>query len=523
MDSQPHGSTSQTIYINPRFKNAHINPNFLQKPKAPSAIHVNPKFLNKDTPKPVAVPHKEFPPLAIIPTMDTCENTYPNANRKFIRPGITTLRTAPVSTLQTPLIKLGSRKLVRASEIVKKVEGEFASLPKTPVVRKAVQSKYKIVKKIDAFKIDRRVSCTKVSPIKKIGFVGRYALNRASILTPKKIIISDQKLHKIGNCTKQSKTTQHKTLEYLEINGLRYKSSKNKLQKADKSVEVTTRDPAVAPAKTDRNIFIRGDKYQLVGNGVSLIRSTETSNPMKRIDLGGFTFVARSPNTFVRTDVHRARSHLLQAKQKSIQCLSRRSRVKSNMACPIFKKLGRCVAFDAGKCHRVHDRKHVTICSRFLKGCCSIDKCLLSHDVTLSKMPTCKFYLQGCCVKTDCPYLHKKVGEKTEICQAFVNGFCADAEQCKRRHEFPAKLLVKSKSGASPKLKKTNKPQVESANVEIEPSLDELSLKNDRYFGENDAEDVEMAQDKSENDDEPMTKSRSRPRLGDLPAFIPLE
>lgn len=76
-------------------------------------------------------------------------------------------------------------------------ETDFTSVPKSPVVRKAVQSKYKIVKKIDAFKIDRRILSTKVGPVKKIGFVGRYALNRASILTPKKIIVSDPKLHKM--------------------------------------------------------------------------------------------------------------------------------------------------------------------------------------------------------------------------------------------------------------------------------------------------------------------------------------
>lgn len=63
---------------------------------------------------------------------------------------------------------------------------------------------------------------------------------------------------------------------------------------------------------------------------------------------------------------------------------------------------------------------------------CEKNPCLLSHDTTLSKMPTCKFYLQGMCSKTDCPYLHKKVNDKTEICVDFLRGFCAKAEEVRK-------------------------------------------------------------------------------------------
>lgn len=67
--------------------------------------------------------------------------------------------------------------------------------------------------------------------------------------------------------------------------------------------------------------------------------------------------------------------------------------------------------------------------ARFLKGTCDKVPCLLSHNTTLSKMPTCKFYLLGMCSKTDCPYLHKKVNDKTEICLEFLRGFCEKAEE----------------------------------------------------------------------------------------------
>lgn len=73
--------------------------------------------------------------------------------------------------------------------------------------------------------------------------------------------------------------------------------------------------------------------------------------------------------------------------------------------------------------------KHATKQNRFLRGACDKMPCLLSHDTTLSKMPTCRFYLQGMCFKTDCPYLHKKVNDKTEICVDFLRGFCEKADQ----------------------------------------------------------------------------------------------
>lgn len=66
---------------------------------------------------------------------------------------------------------------------------------------------------------------------------------------------------------------------------------------------------------------------------------------------------------------------------------------------------------------------------RFLKGICHKASCLLSHNTTLSKMPTCKFYLQGLCSKNDCPYLHKKVNDKTDICVDFLRGYCELAEK----------------------------------------------------------------------------------------------
>jgi len=68
----------------------------------------------------------------------------------------------------------------------------------------------------------------------------------------------------------------------------------------------------------------------------------------------------------------------------------------------------------------------------FLRGECTKPKCLLSHNVTLEKMPVCRYYLRGVCVREDCPYLHKKLSSKTEICIDFVRGYCPLAAEVNR-------------------------------------------------------------------------------------------
>lgn len=251
-----------------------------------------------------------------------------------------------------------------------------------------------------------------------------------------------------------------KASECLNINGIIYKASKLKLRKTDlESSSKSSKLPA-----SSRRLIIRGENFLLDSSGKNLIRVENTKDTMtadkslKRIDIGRVTYVQKSNNTFERTDFHRNRVHLTTAKQRSINLLTRRLK-KTNIPCPIYRKLGKCVAFERSKCSKLHDPKQVDICQkfvqsflfsfllvfltffissmrlnsitffRFLKGACHKTKCHLSHDVNLSKMPACKFYLRGMCSKTDCPYLHKKVSEKTEICLEFLKGFCERAEE----------------------------------------------------------------------------------------------
>lgn len=84
---------------------------------------------------------------------------------------------------------------------------------------------------------------------------------------------------------------------------------------------------------------------------------------MKRIDLGGLTYIAKSNNLFVRTGYHLIRNHVSAAKQKSIYMLSR-NLVKSNVPCAIYQRVGKCAAFERGKCMKVHDKMQISICQR---------------------------------------------------------------------------------------------------------------------------------------------------------------
>lgn len=107
---------------------------------------------------------------------------------------------------------------------------------------------------------------------------------------------------------------------------------------------------------------------------------------------------------------------------------------KNNIPCPLFKKFGKCIRLAHGHCDFLHDKRHVSICRKFLKGVCHDAECLLSHELTVKKMPTCYFYLKGVCNKKDCPYLHVKLSEKSKVCPDFLKGYCEKGKKCLNRH-----------------------------------------------------------------------------------------
>lgn len=127
---------------------------------------------------------------------------------------------------------------------------------------------------------------------------------------------------------------------------------------------------------------------------------------------------------------------------------------KSNTICAIYRRLGKCLAYANGRCHKVHDPRFVIVCPKFLIGSCHNEKCLLSHNANLHKMPVCKYFLQGLCQKNrECLYLHKKMTDDTKLCAEFLKGYCPKADKVKLKFlkiifciftQFPALFITSS-------------------------------------------------------------------------------
>lgn len=95
----------------------------------------------------------------------------------------------------------------------------------------------------------------------------------------------------------------------LNINGVLYKSTPNKLQKSHLNVTRGRPSPTA-----DRVVIIRGEKFHLDGTGKRLRKTGNTpekGSSIKRIDIGGLTYVAKgSHGTLERTNFHIVRNHL---------------------------------------------------------------------------------------------------------------------------------------------------------------------------------------------------------------------
>lgn len=214
----------------------------------------------------------------------------------------------------------------------------------------------------------------------------------------------------------------------VNINGVLYKSTSNKLEKTS-----LTPKKQLGTSSNEKMLIIRGQKFMLDSTGTKLKRENEPSNVnLSRIDIGGLTYKKKASNgAYERDNSHQVRNHLTLAKIKSISVLQRGKLQVTSMICPIYRRLGKCLAYANGRCSKVHDPRYVIVCPSFIKGNCENDKCLLSHNANLHKMPVCKFYLKGLCGKTkeECYYLHKKLTDGTKLCVEFVKGYCPLADK----------------------------------------------------------------------------------------------
>lgn len=168
--------SSNQIYINPKFKSAHINPSFLSylnvknalpqyvaKPK----IHINPKFLNRHQPETPAIQ------VAKVETPQPLQAIFQKSKRKLIRVPIVDPKVKlynnqqqEIATPSNSLIKISNNKLISASqlmanqqkenELIKKTTESIINSKKDQRNREAAQSIYRL---------DRRPSATKKKKI----------------------------------------------------------------------------------------------------------------------------------------------------------------------------------------------------------------------------------------------------------------------------------------------------------------------------------------------------------------------
>ncbi|KAH8371188.1 hypothetical protein KR093_006410 [Drosophila rubida] len=531
----------------------HINPHFLQRQQELQLQHQQQEQLQQQLQlhhqqlqqhkqqlvtyyqQSVAAADLTPPPAKIISKASTCL-----VRKQPIKKSVVA---TPIVRTQLPLVSISKLKLVRQPTI--------SSV--TSAAPAAKRTQYKLVR---AISLTTKSSTPLVKKRRSRDFVARYALRRTNDA------VSGKKLSEKSPVLKPS---VNKSLSMVSIHGVMYKkTAKNKLTKLDanRPLPNTAAQPQKPSNSTGRTLFVRGTKFVLDPSGCRLTRvpvntpQLGVNNSLRlRIDIGGLTYVssAKTQNVFIRTTNHVSRAHLMTAKQRSLQLLNR-SLVKTNVPCAIFQRLGKCAAHSRGKCRRLHDKRQVAICSSFLRGECNKKECLLSHNVTLEKMPVCRYYLRGVCVREDCPYLHKKLSHKAEICIDFLRGYCARAADCNMRHEFMCPefarkgkcelsnciyckqmrqqkmAATKGKASASPKPKAITqkKTALKEAPVVTSPS-------SSRYFKcESDGQealpddqqnDLDLDMDDEAQAEEAATGSggpRQRIKLGTLPAFIPL-
>jgi hypothetical protein len=191
-----------TIFINPKFKNAHINPNFL---KSSNSIHINPKFLLAQ--QQLAPATLNNPPLPVSKPIPASNAIIRNTRRTLIRasapsrPNVSTTQFSqpfvqrPTMLQQPQLIKISKTKLVTAAHLMKCQQKENEIIKKTTeslIKSKKLQRKSEMPSSI--YKLDRR---QEPLPKKKRTIVSTYSLRRVDAISPQKVVVSDRKLLKM--------------------------------------------------------------------------------------------------------------------------------------------------------------------------------------------------------------------------------------------------------------------------------------------------------------------------------------
>lgn len=303
--------TSGKIFINPNFNSQVQNNDNITTTKMqpqPSTIYVNPAFFSQQYFKKQINPEINAEVIAKAKTKLVRRKT--NLTKIFQD------KDKKNDTLKlNPLIKIGTKKLIRTSEV------------------------------------QTNINC-------KPEFISRFALCRNT---------SSQIISKLNINSQNSRTHFHKKQKILNINGIIYKSTGTQLQRKPLIETI----PNIHLEAKEKVIKVRGDRFVLDRNGKSLTRIMRSSNSdksesLKRIDFGGLTYLAKSnkSNVFIRTDLHKARNHLSQARNRSITLLLSKNRSKNNIPCAVYRRLGKCSANEKGRCMKKHDPNQVVVCTK---------------------------------------------------------------------------------------------------------------------------------------------------------------
>lgn len=265
-------------------------------------------------------------------------------------------------------------------------------------------------------------------------------------------------------------------------------------------------------------------------------RSSGTKNVFKIVNYSNISS-SKLEKSIIHTDIQKKiynkSNHVVPSRVKRVV---KGNLKKNNIPCPLFRKFGKCLRNARGSCEFLHDKKHVSICRKFIKGICHDKDCLLSHDLTTKKMPTCYFYLQGTCTKTECPYLHVKLNEKAKICSDFVKGYCEKGSTCLQRHvhlplERNNKTISNLRKKKCTKIKhdRNSSSKLEQNKNNIVPNVDEKTKYINRSKviqekGESYSEHRYYEENKGNNDSNETCEiiKPTRCKLGTLPSFIQL-
>ncbi|XP_025833028.1 zinc finger CCCH domain-containing protein 3 isoform X1 [Agrilus planipennis] len=560
------------ILINPNFKQSvHVNPHFnkMAHSTPSTSIFVNPNVIMQKS--------LQYT-MASIPTIyqtSTINNIKPTEITKTTSTILTQDNYKPkeeIAKKKGAVIKNTKTKLVRVASSVNcnKPNEAGSSYKVSPTKqRQKVCSRYRLVRR--SFSKDQPTSDKDGFHIKRLFYAkSRFKIDKVLLdnknyikYLPEMKQTRKKRFYFFNNLSSENLYVKKKIIlsktQFVGINRILNRTSlNNKLNSTNGTLSQNK--------KIGRKLItIRGQKFKLDAHNKTL--TCLTRQPMSARAVHNL----KDKNSPIKNNANKRHNLTSHFKQKNISSCSSLNRMKKcNIPCPFFRKYGRCRGKEKGTCNRVHNPDQISLCPKFLQGACINDKCLLSHKVSPEKMATCKFFLEGLCTRENCQYLHVKINAKADICQKFLEGFCDKGRECDKRHQYlcPAfeklgkclkkkcpyphanvvrkrkiSIKVATKSSSSQKrIKKDNYKQTPKNSIkELNESTKKVEIANNlvkRYYIDSNptsSNDIHvddnnetkiLHSDTHSNDnhtEEISAPLPKRPKLGELPSFIPFE